>query len=686
MPTLSRALLSSVVAGLVLVGVSSARSSAQGPPANPAHGIQLAFRDTTCRPCQAFYEYANGGWIARAPAPPEHGAAGTIEELDARRHAILGAILDSLTAATTFERPADRTLRDFVASCVDVHAIESRGTTPIDGEIRRIEQIRSFGDLVAIAARLQRLRIAAPFSVDAVPSPRDAKRIVATLRPMGLGLGDREVYLAADSESVAQRTRYARQLERTFALGGVTAGEAVRRARHVLTLETAMAGWAMSMMDRMDPRMLDHPTTLRQLDSVTPAWSWERYFAGLGQPKVSIVNVEDPRFLSAFSRALDTIPLPVWRDYVLWRFLQDASRAIGGPAVDSLLGDFGRGYLSRSGPAARRDFCIEQTEQRLGWLIGRLYVRRAFTPAARRRAQRMVDNIRQVLRDRIDAAAWMTSATRVEARRKLAAYTVQIGYPSRWPDYSRVSVVPGRYWESLTRTREYQTALALSTIGTTPAPSDWPAGYWPETADAFFNPNLNTIGLAAGYLQPPMFDPAADDATNYGSFGAVIAHEMTHAFDDQGRKFDARGNLRDWWTPADEASYARLTASAVAQYDAYVVVDSLHINGRQTLNENLADIGGLQLAYAAFKRARPPSDTVRDGLSPEQRFFIAYAQSRRGVFGAGYLREKVASNPHAPDKWRVLGAIANMPEFAAAFHCVAGDPLVQPASARVRVW
>jgi putative endopeptidase len=680
--TMRSAVLSAWVCGLFVLVGSPHHSRAQAP-----HGIQLAFRDTTCLPCRAFYEYANGGWIARAPVPAENESAGTIQELDARRHTILGEILDSLATATGAVRTSAEKLRSFYSSCVDVRTLESRGAAPIQSEIQKIERIRSVAELVAAAARLERLRIAAVFSIEARPSPRDSRHIVANLRPLGLGLGDREVYLATDSANVAQRARYSRQLERTFLLAGDSLARARQRAARVLKLETAMAGWMMSMMDRMDPRMLDHPMTLRQLDSITPAWTWDRYFTGIGGPTVTTANVEDVHFLSEFGRALDTIPLQAWRDYVLWRFMQSASHNIGGPAVDSLLGEFGRGHFGPMGSPARRDFCIEQTEQRLGWLLGRFYVQRSFTPAARQRAQRMVENIRWVLGERIDSAAWMTAGTRAEAKRKLAAYVVQIGYPVRWPDYAAVRVAPGQYWENFERLTEYQTALEVGKIGTAPTASDWPPGYWPQTADAFFNPNLNTIGLPAGYLQPPMFDPRADDAVNYGAFGAVIAHEMTHAFDDQGRKFDAHGNLRDWWTANDQAAYARLTAGAVAQFDNYKVVDSLRINGRQTLNENLADIGGLQLAYAAFERARGNAPrSVRDGLTPEQRFFIAYAQSRRGVFGAAYLRDKVASNNHSPDKWRVIGAITNMPEFAAAFHCAKDDPLVRPESLRVRVW
>jgi putative endopeptidase len=678
----SSAVLSACVSGLLFLAGSPRQSSAQ-----TQHGIQLALRDTTCLPCRAFYEYANGGWIARAPVPMENESAGAIEELDARRHAVLGIILDSLTTTTEAGNTSAKTLRNFFSSCVDVRTIESRGAAPIQSEIQTIERIHSVAELVAATARLERLRIAAVFSLEARPSSRDSRHIVANIRPLGLGLGDREIYLATDSANVAQRARYSRQLERTFLLAGDSLAEARERASRVLRLETAMAGWTMSMMDRMDPRMLDHPMTLRQLDSMTPAWSWERYFAGVGRPNVATANVEDIHFISEFGRALDTIPLEVWRDYVLWRFMQTASRSIGGPGVDSLLGDFGRGHLGSAGSAMRRDFCIEQTEQHLGWVAARFYVQRSFTPAARQRAQRMVENIRRVLGERIDSAAWMTAGTRAEAKRKLAAYVVQIGYPDRWPTYAAVSVAPGRYWENLESLAQYQTALEAAKIGATANASDWPPGYWPQTADAFFNPNLNTIGLPAGYLQPPMFDAAADDAANYGAFGAVIAHEMTHAFDDQGRKFDANGNLRDWWTAKDQAAYARLIAGAVEQFDGYVVVDSLHINGKQTLNENLADIGGLQLAYAAFERALGNTPrSARDGLTPEQRFFIAYAQSRRGVLGAAYLRDKVASNNHSPDEWRVIGAIANMPEFAAAFHCAKDDPLVRPESLRVRVW
>jgi putative endopeptidase len=360
---------------------------------------------------------------------------------------------------------------------------------------------------------------------------------------------------------------------------------------------------------------------------------------------------------------------------------------LGGPAIDSLLGDFGRGNLGKQSLAERKRSCADETENHLGWIVGRIYASTEFTAATRAKADSMVRNIRTVLRDELDTLPWMSGEAKSEALRKLDSFVVELGYPNRWPDYSGVQVRRGQFWENVVATSEYQTRLDLGRIGRAQSLDDWWAGYWPQTADAYFNQNLNEIVMAAGYMQPPFFDPAADDAFNYGAFGAIIGHEMTHAFDDRGRKFDSRANLRDWWTPADQAAFAERASRAVAQYDRYTVLDTLHINGRQTLSENLADIGGLKLAYAALERSLKGKEPVMvNGLTPRQRFFIAYAQSRRGLFGSDYLRDKVLMNTHSPEKWRVIGAIVNMPEFANAFGCKSGDAMTLSEAQRVRLW
>lgn len=674
-------LLAAFFAALLLASFVAGTASAQS-----GVGINLAYRDTTCAPCQKFYEYANGGWI-RSVSPLTSDALGTLEELNLRRERALTAILDSLRATRVPDGTAEWKLQQFYESCMDVPTLESLGTTVLEPEITRIEAIASLPDVEREIVRLHRRLIAPLFILQALPDARDSRHVVADLMPFGRGLEDHAAYAATDSASIATRQRYVIQVARTLELSGMKPADASARAPRVVALEGRLAGWSLSMMDRMDPAALSHPMTVRALDSLTPGWSWAVYFREMGIRGVTVVNVEEPAYFKAFGAALGTIPIDDLKSYIRWRYASAASLRLGGHRVDSLLGDYGRGHLRQESVAARKSSCVDETEQRLGWLLGRFYARSAFTPASRARANAMVGNIRSVLRSELDTLSWISASARREAVRKLDAFVVQMGYPDRWPDYSGVVVRPKQFLENVLMANEYQTTLDLSKIGRAQNVNDWWSGYWPQTNDAFFNPNLNEVVIAGGNLQPPMFDPTADDAFNYGAIGSMIAHEMTHAFDERGRKFDASANLRDWWTQKDEVAFAARAKRAVVQYDSYLVIDTMHINGRQTLSENLADIGGLQLSFAALERslAHGRRETV-DGLTPEQRFFIAYAQSRRGLFNASYLRDKVLHDNHSPGKWRVIGPIVNMPEFARAFRCKSGDPMVAPDAARVRVW
>ena len=389
----------------------------------------------------------------------------------------------------------------------------------------------------------------------------------------------------------------------------------------------------------------------------------------------------------ALGAVLAQVPIDVLDAYLTERYARAATRRLGGPSIDSLLGEFGRGSLRRQSVDGRKTYCANETENHLGWILGRIYASTEFTSASRARAEAMVRNIRSVLRDELSDLTWLSAAAKAEALRKLDSFTVEIGYPNNWPDYSGVVVRSGHFWDNVLAVNKYQSQMDLARIGHTQKMDDWWPGYWPQTADAYFNENLNEIVMPAGYMQPPFFDPAADDAFNYGAFGAVIGHEMTHAFDDRGRKFDSHANLRDWWTPGDKFAFEQRAGRAIAQYDRYVAVDTLHLNGRLTLSENLADIGGLKLAYIALERSLVGKERKAvGGYTPEQRFFIAYAQSRRALAGNDFVRDQVAMNNHSPDKWRVIGAIANMPEFAAAFSCSAGNAMTLPDSERVLIW
>lgn len=656
--------------------------------AQEGHGVNAGYLDTTCAPCQDFYAYANGGWINRTSLPDRGAALGALDELNTRRAATLGRILDSLRTVHAREGSPEQKVAEFYASCMDVSSIDAEGTKPMLPELRRIAAIKSLSDVEHEVARLHRMQIPSLFLLQALPDAEDSKHIIADLSPLGLGLGEKEAYFRSDSESVAGRRRYLTEITRTLLLVGEPVERAKKEAEAVLSLETRLAAGMLGMEASRDPAAVYHKTSVTALQSASPKrWSWKQYFRDVGRADIATANVQEPVYFEALDKAFLEVPLSDFKAYLTIRYARSATRRLGGPAIDSQLGEFGRGNLAKQSLTDRKRHCADETENHLGWTVGRIYASTEFTAATRAKADSMVRNIRAVLRDELDTLSWMSAQAKREALKKLDSFVVELGYPNRWPDYSGVQVRRGQFWENVLAANEYQTHLDLARIGRAQSLDDWWPGYWPQTADAYFNQNLNEIVMAAGLMQPPSFDPAADDAFNYGAFGAVIGHEMTHAFDDRGRKFDSNANLRDWWTAADQAAFAERAGRAVVQYDHYLVVDTLHINGRQTLSENLADIGGLKLAYAALERSlKGKNPVIVNGLTARQRFFIAYAQSRRGLFGPDFLRDKVLMNVHSPEKWRVIGAIVNMPEFAAAFGCKAGDAMTLTEAERVRLW
>ena len=655
--------------------------------AQAVHGIGRAYMDTTCAPCQDFYSYANGDWIAHARLPDSHSEVGTLDDLAMKRATTLARILDSLRSAPTVKGPEAKVAK-FYSDCMDVSTIEAQGTAPIQPELKRIREVRSLADLEAEVARLHRMQIAPFFMLQALPDAKDSRHIIADISPAGLGLGDKAAYLATDSESVASRHRYEKEIALTLQVAGESPANAQMLAEKVMALETRLATATLGMEMGRDPAAVYHKVSLLSLgNSSSGGWSWAEYFRDMGQAGVTAVNVQEPHYLEIFNAALTDVPLPELKAYLAVRYARAATRRLGGGPIDSLLSEFGRGNLAKQSTADRSRYCVDETESHLGWIVGRIYAATAFTPSTRAKAEGMVRNIRSVLRDELKNVAWLSTDSRAEALRKLDSFVVEIGYPNKWPDYSGVEVRSASFWDNVVAANEYQTSLDLARIGHAQQLDDWWPGYWPETADAYFNENLNEIVMAAGYIQPPFFDPAADDAFNYGAFGAVIGHEMTHAFDDRGRKFDSGANLREWWSAADKAAFEERSSRAITQYDQYIAIDTLHLNGRQTLSENLADIGGLKLAYAALERSLAGKQRgALNGYTPEQRFFIAYAQSRRALAGSDYLRDKVMMNVHSPEKWRVVGPIVNMPEFAKAFRCVAGDPMTLSDAERVQLW
>jgi len=686
----SRSMLwSAAAAAAVAAGASMA--AAQQPAAPPLDPANL---DTTCAACQDFYQFANGGWAARTPIPAAYSIWGSFNTLADRNQAVLRAILDEAVADSAAPEARERALArtgsnrrklgTFYGSCMDSTRAEADGARPIEPGLARIAAVSTPAELMTEIARLHGQGVNALFSFGAAQDFKNSASVIGYAGQGGLGLPDRDYYTKTDSASAALRTRYVEHVARMLELLGAPAAPARSDAERVMAIETALARASMTRVERRDPNAVYHKMSVAELGATTPNTPWQRYFAAAGVPGLDTLNVAQPEFFKAVDRMFQSVPLADWKTYLRWHLIEAAAPSLSSAFVNEDF-RFSSALTGAKELLPRWKRCLQATDNALGEALGEAYVAKTFTPEAKARALEMVRNLEAALEDRLGRLAWMSDATRKQALAKLAAFEDKIGYPDRWRDYAALVVEEGPFVLNRFRANEFENRRDLAKIGKPVDRTEW--GMTPPTVNAYYNPSKNEIVFPAGILQPPFFDPDADDAVNYGGMGAVIGHEMTHGFDDQGRQFDAEGNLRDWWTEADAANYKTRAALVSDQFDRYTAVDSVRVNGKLTLGENIADLGGLTIAYAALEKALEGKPRTRiDGFTPEQRFFLAWAQIWRANVRPEYAKMLVNVDPHAPGKWRVNGPLSNMPEFAKAFGCKAGDPMVRAEAQRAQIW
>ncbi|HKW11456.1 MAG TPA: M13 family metallopeptidase [Gemmatimonadaceae bacterium] len=660
-----------------------------------AKAIDRANMDTTCSACADFFEFANGGWLRAAQIPASKTSLGSFGMLSDRNEAVVHGILDDDAAAVRAAAAKPGTsqwkIGTFYASCLDTVGIAARGIEPLRPMLDSIAAIRFTTDLVRVIGVAEREVGVAPFAVGPAPDPKNNKETIVSASQGGLGLPDREYYLKSDTRSEELRREYVEHVSRTLQLIGEPATQAAADADTVMAVETALAAAALPRVAMRDPNAVYHKMTLAEFQRLTPRVAWQVYLATVGGARAKTVNVRTPAFFAALDSLLGVIPLPEWKTYLRWHVSRNAAPLLGPTFVaeDFRFNSTVMRGVTEQEPRWRR--CANSTNTALGWAVGEEYVRRDFTPEARARAAQMVDNLVNALRERIAQLDWMSAATKAQATAKLDAFLRKVAYPDVWRDYSTLFVKPGAYYENVAVAGEWNRQRGWARLGKPVDRAEW--SMVPPTVNASYSSTLNQIQFPAGILQPPFFDPTADDAVNYGGIGAVIGHEMSHGFDDSGRQFDAQGNLRDWWTPEDATKYKAEAERIVDQFNGYTVIDSTtHVNGRLTLGENIGDLGGLTVAYAALektlaaRRARGEQVPEIDGFTPEQRFFLSWARIWREIQRPEAQRLQIATNPHSPGKWRVNGPLSNMPEFKQAWGCKEGDPMVRPDSVRARIW
>jgi endothelin-converting enzyme/putative endopeptidase len=649
---------------------------AQSAPAE-APAVALASLDRTADPCVDFYQFACGGWMASHPMPADRARWATFDELQDRNDQALRTILEAAAATPTADT---RKIGDYYGSCMDETGINAAGTTPLQSELDRIASLADRSGLPSLLAMLHPIGVPAFFGVGSVPDIDNADMNMAIVGGGGLGLPDRDYYFRDDAKSVELRRQYVVHIGRVFELLGVTNDPAAAAAT-VMTVETAIAKPQLDIVARRDPANVNHKMKLEALQALTPGFAWREYFKGIGAPAFTTLNVTQPQYLTALDGILSTVPMADVRDYLRWHLVRANAAVLPAAFVNENFRFYDT--VLRGTPELRPRWkrCVEFTDGDLGEALGKAYVARAFGPQAKADTLAMVTAIEAALQQDINTLSWMSDDTRKEALVKLRAVAHKIGYPDTWRDYSKLRIVRGDALGNSQRANAFEFHRAIDKIGRRVDRSEW--GMTPPTVNAYYNPTENNINFPAGILQPPFYYGGGDRATNFGAAGAVVGHELTHGFDDEGRKYDARGNLHDWWKAEDASNFESRAQCLVDEYNGFAIGDA-KVNGKLTLGENTADNGGLRLALAAYlATAATAPDRVRDGFTPEQRLFIGFGQIWCGNERPESLRLRVQTNPHSPGRFRTNGAVSNMPEFAKAFSCKPDAPMVRQNACRV---
>jgi putative endopeptidase len=655
------------------------------PQTSGTSGFDVSNLDRSANACQDFNQFANGGWTAKNQIPAAYSRWGRFEVLGEQNLDALHEILDGLLKKKNHTAGSnEQKVADFYASCMDEQKIESEGLKPLADELQRIDRITDLLSLQDEIARFHARRIPAVFGFGAAQDFKDSKSVIAQAVQGGLGLPDRDYYTNDDDKSKQTRAEYVKHVARTFELMGDDADRAAAESQTVLKIETKLAENSVTRVQRRKPEANYHPMIKAELLEMTPHFDWGRYFRTVGLPEIGKVNVGQPDFFKAADKFLTEISIEDWKTYLRWHLVNAASPTLSAKFVDENF-DFNGKYLQGTKenlPRWKR--CVASTDRSLGEALGELYVKKTFTPQAKARAQEMVKNLIEALRQNLSTLDWMNEETRQRATAKLNAFVRKIGFPDKWRSYEALQVNRGPYYNNIVSSGEFEFKRNVGKIGRPLDRTEW--GMSPPTVNAYYNPSMNEIVFPAGILQPPFYAATADDAFNYGGIGAVIGHEMTHGFDDQGAKFDADGNLVMWWTPEDFKKFNDRTNCVVKQFNGYEVEPGLFQKGELVVGESVADLGGLTVAFAAYQKSlegKPRPKNI-DGFTPEQRFFLGWAQVWAQNIRPEAARLRNATDPHPLGRFRVNGPLSNMPAFAKAFGCKPGDAMVRQE--RCQIW
>jgi endothelin-converting enzyme/putative endopeptidase len=636
--------------------------------------------DKTVDPCTDFYQFACGSWRKANPIPADRGAYSRFAELDDNNHFVLRDILNQISANDPKRDANDTKVGDYYASCIDEAAINKKGLAPLQPELAKIAAIKSKSDLPKYLGDAQLFGTRAFFNFGSEPDAKDAKMTIAGTGQGGLGLPDRDYYFRDDAKSVALREAYVAHVANMFKLAGDSPEVAAAKAKTVMRIETSLAKNSLDRTSRRNPDNVFHKLSVKDLAAMSPAFDWNQYFVASGAPKFDALNVAEPEFFKSMNQVIANESLADLKTYMSWHVLTLAAPFLPKDFVDENFNFYGKQLTGAKELRPRWRRCVNFTDGDIGEALGKAYVKRNFPPEAKQHMLEMIHQLEASLGEDIQGLPWMTDTTKQQALVKLKAIAEKIGYPDKWRDYSSLKIVRGDALGNSLRANIFESKRQLAKIGKPVDRSEW--GMTPPTVNAYYNPLENNINFPAGILQPPFFDAKGDDATNFGAIVAVIGHEATHGFDDEGRRFDAEGNLRDWWTAEDGKAFEERAQCIVNEYGNFVAVDDVHLNGKLTLGENAADNGGLRVAYMSLKKAIKDDQAIK-GFTPDQRFFIGWAQVWCENVRPESSRSQALSNEHSPGQFRVNGVVSNMPEFQKAYNCKADAKMVNAKACRV---
>ena len=665
---------------------STATAGAQKAPER-LPGLDKRFIDTTADPCQDFFKYACGNFPKLYPIPNDRSAYGTGAILFEYNEAVLHSMLEKAAAGGAERTPNEQKIGDAYASCLNVDAINQAGLKPLQPELDRIAALKSKDELPELLADFQLIGANAFLSFGEQQDFKDARKQIAVADQGGLGLPERDYYFRTGEAPEKTRAQYVQHITNMLRLMGEPEAKAASDAQAIMQLETALAKVSMDVTSQRDPKNVYHLMPVSELSTLAPNLAWNRFLAASGAPAITELNIANPEFFKGLNAVLASTSLDTIKTYLRWQLINSVPSYALPKAFDDEHFDFyGRKLRGQPEQRARWKRCVQATDAGLGEAIGQVYVAQEFSPANKQATLQMVEDIEAAMNQDIDTLDWMSAATKVRAKEKLHAVADKIGYPDHWRDYSKLTIVREDALGNAMRATQFESRRQLSKIGKPVDRGEWLIS--PATVDAYYNPSMNDINFPAGILQPPFYDSRATDAENYGHVGGIVGHELTHGFDDEGRQFDANGNLEDWWTAEDGKKFDQKADCEVKEYGNFVAVDDVKVNGKLTLGENTADNGGLRLAYLAFladaKRKGIDLSAKQDGYTPAQQFFLGHGQNWCGSTRPEQLRLQVQTDPHSPRTFRVNGVVQNMPEFGQAFGCKLGQPMM-PTNA-CRVW